>query len=105
MPPVTLNSTPRAPSMVMSSSWLEMACSAAVLARSSPEPRPTAISAAPPSDMIVRTSAKSRLIKPGHGDQFRDALDALLQHVVRHAEGILQAGSLVGESAAGGRWG
>ncbi len=51
--------------MVMSSSWLEMACSAAMRARSSPLAWPTAISAAPPSDMIVRTSAKSRLIKPG----------------------------------------
>ena len=62
---LTLKSTPRAPSIVMSSSWLEMACSAAFFARSSPVPRPTAINAAPPSDMIVRTSAKSRLIKPG----------------------------------------
>ena len=32
---------------------------------SSPLAVPTAISAAPPSDMIVRTSAKSRLIRPG----------------------------------------
>ena len=64
-PPVTLNSTPRAPSMVMSSNWLEMACSAAMRARSSPEALPTAINAAPPSLIMVRTSAKSRLIRPG----------------------------------------
>ncbi len=56
---------PRAPSIVISNKLLEIACSAATRARSSPAALPTAISAAPPSDMIVRTSAKSRLIRPG----------------------------------------
>ena len=41
----------------------------------------------------------------GDGDQFGDALDALAQHVVGHAEGILQAGASCPRSAAGGRWG
>ena len=94
-PPVMLKRIPRAPSMVMSSSWLEMACSAAFLARSSPLARPTAINAAPPSDMIALTSAKSRLIKTGDGDEFGDALDALAQHIICSAEGILQGGFLV----------
>ena len=39
--------------------------SAACLARSSPVAKPIPISAEPASDMIVRTSAKSRLIRPG----------------------------------------
>ena len=64
-PPVTLNRMPRAPSMVTSSNRLDRACVAASRARSSPEPSPTAISAAPPIDMMVFTSAKSRLIRPG----------------------------------------
>ena len=36
--------------------------------------------------MIVRTSAKSRLIRPGQRDQVGDALDALTQDVVGDAE-------------------
>ena len=64
-PPVTLNKIPRAPSIVTSSSLLLIACWAACTARSSPVAVPTAINAAPPSDMIAFTSAKSRLIRPG----------------------------------------
>ena len=44
----------------------------------------------PVSDMTVRTSAKSTLIKPGTGDQFRDALHRALQHGVRRLERIEQ---------------
>ncbi len=38
--------------------------------------------------MILRTSAKSRLIEPGDGDQVGDALHALTKNVVRHSEGL-----------------
>ena len=51
--------------MVISKRSLEIAFSAASRALSSPFAFPTAISAAPPSDMIVRTSAKSKLMSPG----------------------------------------
>jgi hypothetical protein len=48
-----------------SSSGLEIAASAASRARSSPEALPDPIIAMPVSDITVRTSAKSTLIKPG----------------------------------------
>ena len=38
--------------------------------------------------MIVRTSAKSRFTSPGHGDQVRDPLDTLSEHVVGEPERI-----------------
>ena len=38
--------------------------------------------------MIVRTSAKSRLTRPGHGDQVGDPLHALAEDVVRHPERV-----------------
>ena len=41
--------------------------------------------------MIVRTSAKSRLIRPGRGDQVGDALHALAEHVVGLAERVEDA--------------
>ena len=49
---------------------------------------PMPSSALPASDMIVRTSAKSRLIRPGQRHQVGDALHALAQHVVGDAEGL-----------------
>ena len=49
----------------VSSSGDEVAFSAASTARLSPVPMPMPSSAFPASDMIVRTSAKSRLIRPG----------------------------------------
>ena len=55
----------RAPSMLVSSSGDATAFSAASTARRSPVPMPMPSSALPASDMIVRTSAKSRLISPG----------------------------------------
>src|SRR3954468_4019640 len=55
----------RAPSMLVSSSGDETAARAASTARSSPWPMPMPSSAFPASDMIVRTSAKSRLMRPG----------------------------------------
>ena len=65
LPPVMLSKTPFAPSMLMSSSGLEIANRAASWARVSPVPRPMAINAPPESDMIALTSAKSRLMRPG----------------------------------------
>ena len=60
-----LISTPWAPSMDRSSSsGLEIAARAASTARSSPRAVPVPISATPISFMIVRTSAKSRLMSP-----------------------------------------
>ena len=38
--------------------------------------------------MIVRTSAKSRLTRPGIGDQVGDPLDALAKYLVGHPEGV-----------------
>ena len=65
-PPVKLMRMPRAPSMdVSSSSGLATAFWAASSARFWPLPAPAPISAMPMPDMIVRTSAKSRLIRPG----------------------------------------
>ena len=58
--------TPRAPWMdVSSSSGLAIAFWAASTARCSPRPIPVPMSAMPIPDMIVRTSAKSRLMRPG----------------------------------------
>ncbi len=64
-PPVIDSRIERAPSSVVSSSGEEAACAAASVARFSPWPMPMPSSAGPASDMIVRTSAKSRLIRPG----------------------------------------
>ena len=60
-----LSSTPVAPATVVSSSGEEIAAFAASDARFSPEAVPMPISDAPASCMIVRTSAKSRLMSPG----------------------------------------
>jgi hypothetical protein len=66
MPAVTLTRMPLAPARLMSSSsGLEIAASAASRARSSPVARPEPIIAMPISDITVRTSAKSTLIRPG----------------------------------------
>ena len=65
MPPVMLSRMPIAPSTDCSSSGLDTAFLAASAARFSPEASPMPISAEPASCMIVRTSAKSRLIRPG----------------------------------------
>src|SRR5207302_407669 len=65
-PPVTLMMTARAPvTAAPSSSGLEMARRAASIARSCPSATPVPIIASPMPAMIVFTSAKSRLIKPG----------------------------------------
>ena len=45
--------------------------------------------------MIVRTSAKSRLIRPGQRDEVGDALNALAQHVVGDPERLDHRGLLV----------
>ena len=49
-------------------------------------PTPVPIIAMPMPDMIVRTSAKSRLIEARHEDQVGDALHGLLQHGVGDLE-------------------
>ena len=64
-PPVILNKTPYAPSIVCSSNGDDIAISAASIALSSPFPVPIAIQAGPAFFIIVVTSAKSRLISPG----------------------------------------
>ena len=61
-----LMSTPVAPFIdTSSSSGLEIAASAASMARSSPSASPVPIIALPISVITVRMSAKSRLIRPG----------------------------------------
>jgi hypothetical protein len=63
--PVMLISTPLAPRIERSSSsGLEIAFCAASTARFSPVATPEPMIAMPISDMMVRTSAKSRLIRP-----------------------------------------
>ncbi len=65
-PPVTLMMTPRAPlTDVPSSNGLEIARRAASIARSWPSAMPVPIIASPIPDMMVLTSAKSRLMRPG----------------------------------------
>ena len=85
------SSTPRAPSMDASSSGEEIAISAAATARSSPRAEPMPISAEPASDITDLTSAKSRLIRPGRGDQVGDALDTGQQHLVGGLERVQHA--------------
>ena len=65
LPPVTLKRMPRAPVMLTSSSGLMTAARAASTARFSPVPMPMPIIDEPASRMIVLTSAKSRLMRPG----------------------------------------
>src|SRR5436305_4522757 len=64
-PPVMFSRMPCAPSTDCSSSGLEIAAFAASAARFSPLAAPIPIRADPASCMIVRTSAKSRLMRPG----------------------------------------
>ena len=100
-----LNRTPCAPAMSTSSSGLAIAWRAASMARFSPRARPMPISAEPASFMIARTSAKSRLIRPGHGDHVADALDALAQDVVDDPERVEDRRVLLDDVLAAGRWG
>jgi len=79
---------PRAPSIVISKSWLEIACSAAIRAASSPFAVPTAIKAAPPSDMIVRTSAKSKVDQPRDCDHSEMPLYALAKDIVSQSKAV-----------------
>ena len=64
-PPLILNTTPLALSIVASSKGLEMAAIAASSAAFSPEPIPIPINAVPALLIMVRTSAKSTLMSPG----------------------------------------
>src|SRR3954447_9504806 len=64
-PPVIESRILRAPSIEVSSRGDSVAALAASTARSSPWPMPMPSRALPASDMIVRTSAKSRLMSPG----------------------------------------
>ena len=65
---------------------------AASTARSAPRPRPMASSAGPASPMILRTSAKSRLMMPGRVMTSLMPWMAWQQDVVRGAQGVLEAG-------------
>ncbi len=65
LPPVMLSRMPRAPSTLASRSGELTAARAASTARFSPPATPMPMSAEPASFMIVRTSAKSRLMRPG----------------------------------------
>jgi hypothetical protein len=56
---------------------------------------PTAIRAAPPFRHDGAHVGEVEVDQAGHGDQLRDALDALAQHVVSQAEGLLERGALV----------
>mmetsp|Transcript_2579 Transcript_2579/g.5670 ORF Transcript_2579/g.5670 Transcript_2579/m.5670 type:complete len:314 (+) Transcript_2579:808-1749(+) len=60
-----LNTTPLALSIGKSSSGEAIAAAAASWARLRPDPRPIPINAVPASPIIVRTSAKSTLMRPG----------------------------------------
>src|SRR5437763_774973 len=64
-PPVIDSRIERAPAIEVSSRGEDTACAAASIARFSPIPMPIPSSAVPASLMIVRTSAKSRLMRPG----------------------------------------
>ena len=55
------------------------------------------MSAEPAPDMTDFTSAKSRLIRPGRGDQVGDALDTGEQHLVGRLEGVQHADLPVGD--------
>ena len=87
-PPVTLRRIPVAPSIEASSSGEETACRAASPARFSPEATPIPMSAEPASRMIVPHVREVEVDEAGDRDQVRDPLDALAQHVVRHAERV-----------------
>ena len=63
--PDTFRRMPRAPSMLASSNGLEIAARAAVTDRPSPDEYPMPMSAEPASFMIIFTSAKSVLMRPG----------------------------------------
>ena len=65
LPPEIESRTPCAPSIPASSNGLEMAFSAASTARSSPRAEPIPMRADPAPCMMLFTSAKSRLIRPG----------------------------------------
>ena len=83
------------PSMVTSSSGLVIACWAASTARVSPVARPIGHQrrAAVRHDRL--DVGKVQVDQAGHGDQVRDALDALAQHVIGDAEGLLHGRLLV----------
>ena len=97
LPPWMDSSTPWAPSMLASSSGLEIASSAAWTARSSPREEPMPMRAEPAPCMTDLTSAKSRLIRPGRGDQVGDALDTGEQHLVGAAERVEHADGAVAD--------
>ena len=66
-------------------------------ARSSPRAEPMPMSAEPAPCMTDLTSAKSRLIRPGRGDQVGDALDTGQQHLVGAAERVEHADRAVAD--------
>ena len=83
------------PRCVVSSSGEDTAWAGGLDRPRSPVPMPMPSSAGPASDMIVRTSAKSRLMQARERDQVGDALHALAQHVVGDPERVDHRGLLV----------
>src|SRR3954447_2454136 len=110
-PPAMDSSTPRAPSMLCSSSGLEMAASAASTARLSPRALPIPIRALPAPLITLLTSAKSRLMRPGvvirsvmpwtpdssTWSAWRKASIMLMPRMVGLAEGVHHADAPVAE--------
>ena len=95
LPPEIASRIPRADRTSWSISGLLIAWVAASCARCEPVAMPIPIIALPALGMIVRTSAKSRLMSPGQRDQVADPLDALAQHVVGDPERLDQARALL----------
>ena len=91
------SSTPRAPSMLCSSSGLEMAASAASTARLSPRALPMPMSALPAPLMTLFTSAKSRLIRPGVVIRSVMPWTPLREHLVGLTERVHHADAAVTE--------
>ena len=82
-----------------------MAARAALAARPSPMAEPMPMMAVPALVMIIFTSAKSVLIRPGTVIRLGDALHALQQDLVGHLEGVDHRSSCRSTRSAGGRWG
>ena len=93
--PLTLSRMPRAPSMLASSSGLEIAARAAVTARPSPDAYPT------PMQRGARTREDHLHVgevgvdEPGRRDEVGDALHTLQQHFVGHLERVQHRRALV----------
>ncbi len=95
LPPVTLNRMPRAPVMLTSSSGLMTAARAASTARFSPDADADAHHRASGLAHDRLHVGEVEVDEAGDRDEIADALHALAQHVVHHAEGVDDRGLLV----------